>query len=75
VELRCAADIPSYSVEGYYLEYKDRGADEKTIHTEQVPPLKPGDTARFEYPGKDIAAVSIYRPNGFLVLEKEVPSP
>jgi hypothetical protein len=45
VEIRCAADIPSYSVEGYYLECK--GIDGKTIHTEQIPLLKPGNTVSF----------------------------
>jgi beta-glucuronidase len=71
VEIRCAADMPSYSVEGYYLEYKGIGG--KTIHTEQIPPLKPGDTASFEYADKTAAVVCIYRPNGFLALEFETP--
>jgi beta-glucuronidase len=70
VEIRCAADIPSYSVEGYYLECKDIGG--KTIHTEQIPPLKPGNTASFEYVNKGITMLRICRPNGFLVLEKEI---
>jgi beta-glucuronidase len=70
VEISCTADIPSYSVEGYYLEYK--GIDGKTIHTEQIPFLKPGDTVDFEYANKAIAMIGIYRPNGFLVLEKEI---
>jgi beta-glucuronidase len=70
VEIKCAADIPSYSVEGYYLECKGIGG--KIIHTEQIPPLKPGNTASFEYANKDIAMIGIYRPNGFLALEKEI---
>jgi beta-glucuronidase len=70
VEIRCAADIPSYSVEGYYLEYK--GIDGKTIHTEQIPLLKPGTMVSFEYANKAIVMIRIYRPNGFLVLEKEI---
>jgi beta-glucuronidase len=69
-EIKCAADIPSYSVEGYYIEYKDIGG--KTIHTEQIPLLKPGNTASFDYANKDIAILCIYRPNGFLVLEKKI---
>jgi beta-glucuronidase len=73
VEIRCAADIPSYSVEGYYLEYK--GNDDKTIHTEQIPLLKPGNTAVFECANRGISVVCIYRPNGFLALEKEIISP
>jgi beta-glucuronidase len=70
VEIICAADIPSYSVEGYYLEYK--AIDGKTIYTEHIPLLKPGDTASFEYANKGVAMLGIYRPNGFLVLEKEI---
>jgi beta-glucuronidase len=70
VKIRCAADIPSYSVEGYYLEYKGIGG--KTIYTEHIPPLKPGNTASFEYACKGVAMIGIYRPNGFLVLEKEI---
>jgi beta-glucuronidase len=69
VEIKCAADIPSYSIEGYYLEYK--GIDGKTIHTEQIPLLKPGDTAIFECESKDITVFHLYRPNGFLALEKK----
>jgi beta-glucuronidase len=70
VEIMCAADIPSYSVEGYYLEYKDSNG--KTIHAEQITLLKPGDIVTFEYMNKDIATICVYRPNGFLSLEKEI---
>jgi beta-glucuronidase len=70
LKIKCAADIPSYSVEGYFLEYGDSGG--KTIHTEQIPPLKPDETASFEYAGRGLAMFRICRPNGFLVLEKEI---
>jgi beta-glucuronidase len=72
VEIRCSADIPSYEIDGYYLEYKDING--KIIYTEQIPPLKPGNTIDFEYTNKDITMFCIYRPNGFLVLEKEIMS-
>jgi hypothetical protein len=70
IEIKCADDLPSYTVDGYYLEYKNK--DGKTLHTELIPPLAPGDTARFEYTGKLIKSVCVYRPTGFPVIEKEI---
>jgi hypothetical protein len=57
-------------LKAYYLEYE--GINGKTIHTEQIPLLKPGDTACFEYMDKAVTMVGIYRPNEFLAIEKGI---
>jgi hypothetical protein len=69
IEIKCPDDLPSYTIEGYYLEY--RNIDGKTIHTDLIPPLPPGGTVQFEYTGKLIKCVCVFRPSGFLVIERE----
>ncbi|GHV71946.1 hypothetical protein AGMMS49928_26390 [Spirochaetia bacterium] len=70
IELQCAGELPSYSIEGYYLEYK--GADNRVIQREKIPVLSPGGTVRFEYTGEHIKKVCVYRPTGFSVIEKGI---
>jgi beta-glucuronidase len=66
-EMLCADDVPSYTVEGYYLEYLN--AEHGLIRRENIPLLKPGASARFEYEDPKTAYIRVQRPNGHLVLE------
>jgi beta-glucuronidase len=70
IELQCADDLPSYTVEGYRLEYLS--VDHKLIHQEEIPVLKPGASVQFEYDDPQTAYICIRRPNGQLVFEREL---
>lgn len=73
VTLKCRADIPSYAVKGYtlFVTYTDGGASKLAI-----PDLYPGEITTLLIPLPSNAVhtqtLSIHRPNGFSVLEREL---
>lgn len=74
VTLKCRRDIPSYAVKGYYLTLSS--ADGELIK-QVIPELQPGDTLTLNiaFPAATLElnkVLTVYRPNGFSILEQEL---
>ncbi|WP_157685508.1 glycoside hydrolase family 2 protein [Paenibacillus donghaensis] len=73
VTLKCRNDIPSYAVQDYYLIVSS--ADEMVVK-QVIPEMQPGDilTMNITVSANPLLeqVLTIYRPNGFSVLEQEL---
>lgn len=66
--LQAKDTLPSYLVEGYTLHVLGTGkADVEKI---AIPPLKPGEQFEITIDDAEEKSIQLYRPNGFLVLER-----
>lgn len=73
VTLKCRNDIPSYAVKDYYLTVTSAG---KELVRQVIPDMHPGEllTMNITVPANPVQkqVLTIYRPNGFSVLEQEM---
>ncbi len=67
IEFICRDNLPSYTVEGYYVEVED--GDDTQIF--ELPKLKPGNSHSIKIDSLDMKKFTIYRKNGDKVFEKE----
>lgn len=73
VTLKCRKDIPSYAVYGYYLTVSWAG---EAAVSQAIPAMQPGDLLTLNIPVQPAPGqqqvLTVYRPNGFSVVELEL---
>jgi beta-glucuronidase len=70
IELYCANDIPAYTAEGYYVEYKN--AEGISIHKEQLPVIKPGNSVEITHSLENVKVIRVCRPGGNIAVNNEL---
>lgn len=70
ITLKCRKYIPSYAVQGYYVTLSTDGVEGAT---QVIPDMQPGEVLTLSHKLPDAPVteltLTVYRPNGFSVLE------